>query len=338
MTFEDAWRKARTARQLRHVIEEAHREITGEELPRISVKDYSERWLAARKSEIAPRSFTAYQDGIRAFLAWLGDRADEDLEAISRVDLVAYRDHRAATTSATTANNSLRVAKMLFRGARKDGMLAEDPSEFVAAAKGAKRGAARIFTMDQIRAVLRVADAEWKSLILFGLYTGQRLSDLAALTWSNLDTEAGVIRLTARKTGLSLTVPMAVPLRDHVATFSAPEAPEAPVHPRACSLLHKHGRAGMLSRQFGDLLVAAGLRAKPARSQGKGTAAPRADRGLKFHDLRATCVTLLHEAGIPLATVQALVGHSNDAVHQLYTRVGDAALRRAAESLPTLET
>ncbi len=32
-------------------------------------------------------------------------------------------------------------------------------------------------------------DAEWKSLILFGLYTGQRLGDLSRLPWQNVDLE-----------------------------------------------------------------------------------------------------------------------------------------------------
>jgi integrase len=35
-------------------------------------------------------------------------------------------------------------------------------------------------------------------MIKFGLYTGQRLSDIAALTWSNIDLERNFIRLTTR--------------------------------------------------------------------------------------------------------------------------------------------
>ena len=34
---------------------------------------------------------------------------------------------------------------------------------------------------------LSVADDEWRSMILFGLYTGARLSDVASLTWENID-------------------------------------------------------------------------------------------------------------------------------------------------------
>ena len=52
-------------------------------------------------------------------------------------------------------------------------------------------------------AVLEVADDQWKSLIKFGLYTGQRLADIAALTWTQVDLSRNEIRLTTRKTGKS---------------------------------------------------------------------------------------------------------------------------------------
>jgi len=45
------------------------------------------------------------------------------------------------------------------------------------------------FTLPELRSLLAVANDEWKSLILFGLYTGQRLGDLARLTWQNVDLE-----------------------------------------------------------------------------------------------------------------------------------------------------
>jgi integrase len=38
-----------------------------------------------------------------------------------------------------------------------------------------------------VRAILNLADEEWRSMILFGLYTGQRLGDIASLRWNNVD-------------------------------------------------------------------------------------------------------------------------------------------------------
>jgi len=55
-------------------------------------------------------------------------------------------------------------------------------------------------------------------LIRFGLYTGQRLADLATLTWAQIDLERDEIRLSIRKTGKSTLIPIAQPLREHLLT------------------------------------------------------------------------------------------------------------------------
>lgn len=53
------------------------------------------------------------------------------------------------------------------------------------------------------------ADDEWRSLINFGLYTGQRLGNLARLRWSQIDLESDEIRLTTGKTNKRLLLPIA---------------------------------------------------------------------------------------------------------------------------------
>jgi integrase len=55
---------------------------------------------------------------------------------------------------------------------------------------------------------------------------------------------------------------------------------------------------------------------------------------LSFHSLRRTATTLLHEAGIPEAVAQALIGHDSTAVHEVYISVGREALVKAAASFP----
>jgi integrase len=37
------------------------------------------------------------------------------------------------------------------------------------------------FTLPELRTVLDLANDEWRSMILFGFYTGQRLGDIATL-------------------------------------------------------------------------------------------------------------------------------------------------------------
>ena len=45
----------------------------------------------------------------------------------------------------------------------------------------------------------------------------------------------------------------------------------------------------------------------------------------------------MHEAGIPAAVVQALIGHDSEAIHQLYIGLGQEALKAVAKVLPDLK-
>ena len=85
-----------------------------------------------------------------------------------------------ALSSPATTNHALKIVRMVFRSARREGFLFQDPAEGVRTVKSSAPSERRPFTIDELRAVLEVADDEWKSLIKFGLYTGQRLADIAS--------------------------------------------------------------------------------------------------------------------------------------------------------------
>jgi predicted nucleotidyltransferase len=92
------------------------------------------------------------------------------------------------------------------------------------------------------------------------LYTGQRLADIAALTWDNLDLSKNEIRLRTRKTAKRIMVPIAKPLRQHIDSLPAGDQPGTPIHPEAFTIISRHGRSANLSNHFADLLAQAGLR------------------------------------------------------------------------------
>ena len=86
-------------------------------------------------------------------------------------------------------------------------------------------------------------------MILFGLYTGQRLGDIARLTWANVDLPGQRIRLTTQKTGKTLIIPMAEPLVRHVMSLPVSDDTSSPLHPRAFCVLEAQGKTGGLSNQ-----------------------------------------------------------------------------------------
>jgi integrase len=338
--YEDAANKKRSARHVRDVIAALHKEITGTDLPAHSFRQYSESWLARKKPEVAPGTLGFYQGAVKKFTDFLGAKADAEVAELTSDDVVSFRNHEAKTLAPKTVNHDLKCLRMLFRAARRDKAISDDPCEFVSVTKRGTTPRRRPFTVGELKGVLAVADDEWRSMILFGLYTGQRLGDVSSLTWANVDLQRSEIRLVTRKTGKTLILPIAAPLRKHLESLPAGDNPDAPLHPRAFTILEAQGKTGHLSNQFADLLSQAGLREKKAHRKtgenGVGRGVGSATGGLSFHCIRHTAVSLMKDAGIPEASVMELVGHDSEQMSAHYTHVGREALEKAAAALPSL--
>jgi integrase len=339
--FEKAARQKRTLKQVQATIERLQEEFYPERAFRkATVRSYSEIWLKTKGPEVSLRTLTFYRKNVSKFLSFLGERAELPIAEIQKPDIVAYRNQLAGVVSARTANHDLKCVRMLFLAAKRDGYLLENPTEFVDLVKNQPSAQSKhAFSIPELQRVLSVADPEWQSMILFALYTGQRLGDIARLCWANVDLTKNEVRLTTSKTGRLMLIPMAAPLRKHVLALPQSDSLETPIHPKAFAIVEAQGRSGSLSVRFAELLSQAGLRPKKShhKSQdGQGRSAPRIANALSFHSLRRTATTLLHEAGIPQQVVQALIGHDSEAMHQIYVAVGEAALKKAVAKFPKL--
>ena len=69
--------------------------------------------------------------------------------------------------AAKTANHDLKALKMLFKSARRDGVLTENSAEFVDTIRQRATTPKRGFDIEEVRAILNVADDEWRSMVLF---------------------------------------------------------------------------------------------------------------------------------------------------------------------------
>ena len=337
--FEAASKRKRTARQVREIIAQLHEEITGESLPQVSTAAFIENWLHQKEAATSAATVASYRQGVTKFLQFLGSEGECEISEITRDHLIRFRNHEAKTLAPLTVNRNLKCLKSIFRAARRDGVLVEDPSEFVEAVRLTGEKERRPFSLIELQAVISFADPEWRSMVLFGLYTGQRLGDISMLTWANVDLPRGQVRLQTRKTGKHLILPMAAPLRRHLEELATCGKPSIPIHPRAYSVISREGRSGSLSNQFADILARAGLREKKshhASKDGKGRSSRRERNILSFHTLRRTATTWLHEAGVPSAVAEQLVGHDSSEVHQTYVSVGFAALEKAAATFPEI--
>ena len=175
--------------------------------------------------------------------------------------------------------------------------------------------------------MLEELPSEWRSMVIFSLYTGgQRLGDMATLTWEQIDTENQIIILKTGKTKRPMRIPIVATLAEHIKTLSRNSEY---VHPVAARRYERNGSAN-LSEQFRKELEYSGIVSKLKSAHGSRS---RAVSPKSFHCLRATAATLLHTSGVDAALAREVVGHDSKKAHQLYIRPDDEQRRTALEKL-----
>jgi integrase len=322
-----------TESQARKVLSEIYEiKNDGEKLPGSSVRHFLEAWVANKKRETAASTGRAYSDATQRFLDSLGDKANRDISALSRRDILKFRDDLAARLGPSSVNHAVKIVRMALKDAQSDGLLMLNPAFGVRPIKAEATARRRPFTLSEIRRVLRTAGGEWRGIILFGLYTGQRLGDIANLTWQNVDLERSELALVTRKTKRRVLVPLAAPLQNFLAdTATGGDDPRQPIFPEAASVT----RTGTLSNQFYQILADAGLvEPRSHAANGKGRENRRAFNEISFHALRHTATSLLKDAGISPVIVQDIIGHDSPAVSAHYTHISQVAKRQAIDAMP----
>ena len=330
--LEEAGRGKLAEKQARKIIAELYQIVNRDALPGSKTRDFFTKWIENKKRETAESTARRYHDVVQHFIAALGKKADADVNDISRADVIGFRDQLNNRLTASSANHAVKIIRM----ALKDALVAElvDRNVAVGVKRVKHRGemnARRPFAIPELRKILKAADDEWRGMILFGLYTGQRLRDIANLTWQNLDLHSNELAFVSGKTGRRMRIPLAAPLQRYIATLPAGDDPEQPLFPRAFNTK----RTGTLSNDFYDIMADAGLvESRNHRGNGRGRSSARTFNAIGFHALRHTATSLMKNAGISPAIVQDIIGHDSPAISAHYTHVEQAAKRKAVNAMP----
>ncbi|MBL9146163.1 MAG: tyrosine-type recombinase/integrase [Verrucomicrobiaceae bacterium] len=335
--MESAHKTRATTTQIVRMLGGLVKEVTGQDMASMTVRGFIEGYLKRRKGEVKPNTFAAYKTAAETFLKWLGESAEDDMFRIERQHIQGFRDHLATRLSTVSANKYLKYLRVFFADAKRDRVIFENPCEDVATLKQQTAGTSRRgFSLKELGVVMReVAGTEWVSLVRLGLYTGQRIGDLAGLRWGAVDLVHDEIRFTTAKTGRVVIVPICAPLKEHLLSLPASDSPDALVHPRAASL-----GTNALSREFGEVLARCGFRARAShrKIEGRegGRSSARKGNELCFHSLRYSAVSMMKNAGISSAIVQDVVGHESAEISAHYTHIDNDAKRKAVASLPKI--
>jgi integrase len=343
--FTEKIRDSKTKVAAAQVFADVFRAAAGREFGAGSLRAFANSWVAAMKPQLSPRSYPKYDLALRSFIISLGDAADRELIGFAARDdalVLRWRDELANRLAAGSVNTSLKVVKQMFKTAAQRFKI-ESPAHFVSGVRKdvAQASQRRAFTLTELGRILRIArGGEWEGIILAGLYTGQRLSDIATFRWENVDLSRSEIALNTRKTNRRILIPIAESLHDWLSEIPSSDDPKAFVFPRAAAQLarSKAEHAAGLSNQFHDILASAGLvkrRSHQKAKDGAGRAGRRRASEISFHSLRHTATSLLKNAGVPQSVVMDIIGHESKAVSQIYTHVGEAEKRKGMAAMPS---
>lgn len=342
-TYEKPYRDKLSGGKILEVMTEMYRQVAGADAPSFTLRGYAGSWLKRKSPEVKDSTYSTYEITLRQFMDYMGPKADDQISMIEQRHVVGWRDDRLGKVSAKTINHGIKCLRMFFKDARRDRVVIDNPAEFVEVVKhkrGDHKTEIRPFTLGEIKAILENCNDEWRSMVLFALYTGQRLGDIATITWSQIDTHKGVVRFTTKKTGRFQELPIPAPLQDHIATLKAKDDPTSPIHPNAYASFEASGRSVSLSVQFADVLAAAGLRAKVSHkkkdTKGQGRSGRHIRKETSFHSFRHTATSIMKNAGIPSSVVQDYIGHDSAEMSKLYTTIDMEAKRKAAAALPSI--
>lgn len=166
-------------------------------------------------------------------------------------------------------------------------------------------------TVEELRALVRTAEGEFRLLIYLGYYTGQRLGDCVLMKWSNFGANNSAMSNTTHKRWRELYCNVHHALASLLE--STPKDSSEYVMPKLAGLYKAKNGEAEISKQLHNLFVKAGIATTTYDSRtGRG----RPDKS--FHSIRHSYNTHLMQAGISRTARQALMAHAQSSMTQYY--------------------
>jgi integrase len=334
----EARRGILTEHAVRRHISKAYEIVTGSKLTSYSIEGWLNWWLENKVKAKRKGTSDRYGASVRCFLDAIGDRRKLDTRHISHTDAEKFRDKLIESgKSARTINVDLKTISSAFNLARKDRLLDSNPFDSLDSLP-VSEGVKKNFTKKQVEEILKHAEGDWYGLILFGYYTGARISDLTQLKRENLDLNAEPPMLRFKETKKQdkhkrvLLIPIHKKLSEWV--FSRCRASAGDYMFPDLQSKGTGGNKG-LSQSFKRILLKAGILKELYQKRKKGSVG-RTVSPYSFHSLRHSFKTELANKGVPSDLRDVLSGHAKPSVAEGYVHRGHDVLMDAIKVLPDL--
>ena len=221
---------------------------------------------------------------------------------------------RGAQKSNATINRELELLRRALRLAHDRQLLPSIPKVRVLTENNTRQG---FFERPALEAVVTALPAYLQDFTRFAYLTGWRKGEITSLKWTDVDRDAGAIRLRpeAAKTGRGRTVMLEGDLAELVDRRWKARLVEKNGNLRVAALVfHRDGEpVGDFRKAWATACQAAGVPDK------------------LFHDLRRTAARNMVRAGVPERVAMAVTGHLTRSMFDRYNIVSEDDLRVAAQ-------
>lgn len=269
-----------------------------------SVKALVIEYMASRKyRNLAKSSQQDYRRFLDRFVDHFGDLGARE---INTPGLVRYRD-KIADKTPRTADMTVAAVRAVWKFGLQRGLVDQNVAIGIERAHETKDVDHREpWSMPEFEMVLahEGTSDNLRLALLLGLYTGQRLSDVAKIKWSDIDGD--MIAVVQNKTKAKLKIPMHDRLRVAISdakktataiTILTTETTGQPIQPKC------------LSRAATKAAHAVGL----------------TDR--TFHGLRKSAAIAMYMADVDKDAIMAVTGHETETMLRLYLKGADQTFR-----------
>jgi integrase len=248
-----------------------------------------DKYLAAQRGEMRPRSYHQIARHLERHTAQLHPLP---ADAIDRQTIAARLNSIATESGAVTANRVRSTMSAMFTWAMREGLILANP--IIATNKRAEKPRDRVLTDTELGLVWRsLGSGDYGTIVKLLLLTGQRMNEIAALRWSEVDFNRGVISLTGERTKNHRPheIPMANTVRSLLAARSKSNGREFVFGEGAGPFSGLSRRKEALDK---DIAALNGRRPLPA---------------WVHHDLRRSVATGMAELGIQPHIIEAVLNH-----------------------------
>jgi integrase len=272
---------------------------------------FTEAYIASR-TDTKPRTRINYNQARRLLVEYFG--AEKLLRSITPTDAERWKRWMLARPLAiATVSKHVKRAKTMFAEAVGDHLIAVSPFVYLKGGSESNPERQRFIDPTASEKVLNACpDADWRLIFTLARYGGLRCpSEVLGLRWSDIDWDAGKLRIESAKTGLRFC-PMFPEIRLALyASWSL--AADGAVY----CITRYQALSVNLRTQFGRILERAGLVPWPKL----------------FHNLRASRRTELQDL-YPDHVINKWLGHSGAVAEKHYLQVTDEHWSKAIEVRP----